>query len=124
MATVTQTFTATGSWTCPPGVASVTAECWGGGGTGGPATGNPARAGGGAGGQYTRKAVSVTAGVSYTVTVAATGTAQTSAVVNGNDSWFSTSATVIAKGGAGGANATGTSGSGNRIHDERHRRRG
>ena len=113
MATVTQTFTGTGSWVCPNGVTQATAECWGGGGTGGPATGNPARAGGGAGGQYAIKVVTgLTPGTTYTVTVGAASTAQTATVVAGNDSWFNTSGTVIAKGGAGGANATGTSGLG------------
>lgn len=105
----TQTFNATGSWQAPAGVTSVKAECWGGGGSGGMGTGNPAEGGGGAGGAYARKdAYAVSAGSTYTVTVgAATGAHSTTSVVNGNDSWFDNSSTgVLAKGGAGGVAAT------------------
>lgn len=105
----TQTFNATGSWQAPAGVTSVESECWGGGGAGGKATGNPAEGGGGAGGAYARKdAYAVTSGNTYTVTVgAATGANTGTTVVNGNDSWFDNSSTgVLAKGGAGGVAAT------------------
>lgn len=107
-AATTDTFTATGSWVCPAGVISATVECWGGGGAGGGATGNPSAGGGGAGGQYVIKVVSVTPTTSYTVTVGAAVTGSTTATVNGNDSWFNTSGTVIAKGGAGAATTTTT----------------
>jgi hypothetical protein len=105
----TQTFSASGTWQAPAGVTSVKAECWGGGGTGGMGTGNPAEGGGGAGGAYARKnAYPVTSGNTYTVTVgAATGAHNTTSVVNGNDSWFDNNTTgVLAKGGAGGVAAT------------------
>lgn len=110
----TQSFTSTGTWVCPPGVNSVIAECWGGGGAGGVASGTASGAGGGAGGQYAIKVVAVTAGTSYTVTVATAAVAVITGgvVTNGSDSWFNTTGTVIAKGGAGGADATGTTGAG------------
>lgn len=105
----TQTFDASGTWQCPAGVTAVKAECWGGGGSGGMGTGNPAEGGGGAGGSYARKnAYPVTSGNTYTVTVgAATGAHSTTTVLNGNDSWFDNNTTgVLAKGGAGGVAAT------------------
>jgi hypothetical protein len=99
--TQTSVFTSSGTWTCPQGVTSVTVECWGGGGAGGAggsANGQPG--GGGAGGQYVKKEnITVTPGVTYTVSVA---TAQTVAGGNGNDSWFMNNTTVLAKGGEGG----------------------
>ncbi len=110
----TQTFTTTGSWVCPPGVTTVTAQCWGGGGAGGVASGTASGAGGGAGGQYATKLCTVSPGTTYTVTVAAVAVAVTTGgvVTNGTDSWFNTAATVIAKGGPGGADATGATGAG------------
>lgn len=105
----TQTFDATGTWQAPAGVSAVKVECWGGGGSGGMGTGNPAEGGGGAGGSYARKdAYPVTSGNTYTVTVgAATGAHSTTSVVNGNDSWFDNNTTgILAKGGAGGVAAT------------------
>ena len=86
----TDTYSTAGSftWTAPANVTSVQAECWGGGGGG-------SRDGGG-GGAYSKKTISVTPGNNYTVRVAAAGVALTS---GGGDSWFSTSSTVLAKGG-------------------------
>lgn len=108
------------TWTCPSGVAAVQAECWGGGGSGGngndPTGFGPYHSGGGGGGgEYSiALAVPVTAGTVYTVTHgAARGPFS---VGNGNDSWFSTSGTVLAKGGTKGGNASavahGTGGAG------------
>jgi len=54
-------------------------------------------------GAYSRKVVSVTPGNSYTVTVGAGGVGGAGAGPAGGDSWFSTTGTIIAKGGAGGA---------------------
>lgn len=107
-----ETFPSTGSWQAPAGVTSVTVQLWGGGGTGGPATGTASGAGGGAGGQYVIKICTVIPGNTYTVTVAAVATSATGAVVNGNDSWFDSAAVAIAKGGAGGAQATGATSNG------------
>ncbi len=101
-----QTFSATGTWTCPAGVTSVQVECWGAGGAGGSAKGTStlrAAAGGGAGGAYAKSTISVTAGVTYTVTVGTGGiTSLTNGTASaGGDSWFSTNSTILAKGGAG-----------------------
>ena len=52
---VTDTYTASGTWTAPVGVTSVTVEAWGGGGAGGGPTGRNSGGGGGAGGD--RKSV-------------------------------------------------------------------
>jgi hypothetical protein len=103
-----ETFTTNGSWTCPEGVTSVTVECWGGGGAGGGARGNPCYAGGGAGGQYAIKVDNtVSAGNSYSYVVGGASTASASAVVNGNPTSWRTNV-VVAAGGAGGALSTTT----------------
>lgn len=108
----TETFTATTTWTCPSGVTSVQAECWGGGGSGGGATGNPSGGGGAAGGAYAKKnVIAVTPTTGYTVTVGAVQTGTTGAGTQGNPSWFSTSGTVFAEGGAPGALASSNSSS-------------
>lgn len=86
------TFTSSGTWTCPAGVTSIDVEAIGAGG------GGTINVGGGGGGAYSAStAISVTPGNNYTITVG------TSAVnTNGGDSSFST--TVIAKGGLSGTN--------------------
>ena len=85
----TDTYTSNDTWVAPTGVTYVVVECWGAGGDSGTSTlGGVAGAGGGA---YARKAMSVTPGNSYTVTVGAS---------NGADSWFSTPGMVLAKGGS------------------------
>jgi hypothetical protein len=105
-----QLFSTSSTWICPISVPLVTAYCWGGGGSGGSAQNAGGDAGGGAGGQAARKDnISVTQTTSYTVTVGAT---QTGNGVVGNDSWFSTTGTVIAKGGNPGINSTGSATSG------------
>ena len=101
----TDSFTASGTWTAPTGVTSVTVEAWGGGGAGGGATGNPAKGGGGAGGQYARRLVTVIPGNTYAVTVGAGGTGSTGSGTVGVDSTFATNV-VVAKGGAFGTGAT------------------
>jgi len=96
----TQTFTTSGTFTVPAGVTQVTVECWGGGGGGGNTShsGNgTSRGGGGAGGAYAKKVIGITPG-NYTVTVGSGGTGSNA----GNDSWFVSTTTVIAKGGASG----------------------
>lgn len=101
-----QTFTSTGTWTAPAGIFSIQVECWGAGGSGA-AWASQANGGatGGGGAAYAKKnSVTVVPGTVYTVTVGTGGTA-VSVGNNGNaggDSWFSTSGTVIAKGGSGG----------------------
>lgn len=97
----TDVITTTGTWTAPAGCFKVVVECWGAGGDVGSTTvGGEAGAGGGA---YAKKLLTVVPGTTYTVTVGVSG---------GADSWFSTSGTVLAKGGSSVANDTGTHGAG------------
>ena len=106
------TFDSSGTWICPAGVTSVSAECWGGGGPGGNGTGFrifSGIGGGGAGGAYARSTISVTPGTSYTVTVGA----QLASGSNGNPSWFGSASTVFAEGGAKGNSGTATIASNN-----------
>lgn len=100
----TDSFAASGTWTAPAGVSSITVEAWGGGGAGGGATANPAKGGGGAGGQYAKRLVTVVPGNSYAVAVGAGGAGSTGNGAAGGDSTFATNA-VVAKGGAGGTGA-------------------
>lgn len=92
--------TATGTWTCPNGVGTIEVECIAGGGSGGSSSGTSSgRGAGGQGGGYAWKPVTVTAGTVYTVTV---GAQQSTAATIGNDSWFGSTGTILAKGGAAG----------------------
>ncbi len=80
----------------PDGVRLITVEAWGGGGRGGERTSgsNVALAGGG-GGAYSRSLLSVSPGDLHTATPGA-GSNSTAA---GSDSWFSSTAILLAKGG-------------------------
>jgi len=100
---VADTFLASGTWTAPAGVTSVTVEAWGGGGAGGGATTNtgPFKGGGGAGGQYSKKVLAVTPLAVYAIVVGTGGTGSTGSGTAGGDSTFG-GAQVVAKGGAGG----------------------
>lgn len=104
----TATFSSSTTWTAPPGITSVVAECWGAGGGGSGFNGSTGGAGGG-GGEYASGSVAVTPGNTYTVTV---GTS--SAGANGGNSTFvgDASATVIAHGGSKGATNGATGGAG------------
>lgn len=102
--TTVQSFIKTGTWVCPANVTSVLAECWGGGAGGGA---NASGGGGGGGGAYSNSTVAVSAGTSYTVTVGSGG----ASAVSGGDSWFSSTGTVLAKGGTtAGSSTTGAAG--------------
>ncbi|MEP7164084.1 MAG: T9SS type A sorting domain-containing protein [Ferruginibacter sp.] len=93
----------TTTWVCPIGVYSVSVECYGGGGAGGGATGSPSAGGGGAGGSYVKNTtITVVPGTTYNVSVGASVTGTGNTVVNGNDTWFMNSGTLLAKGGLGG----------------------
>lgn len=125
-------FTATTTWTCPSvavdgfDLFSVSAECFGAGAGGGNSLLglNLVGGGGGGAGAYARKNdIPVTPGATYTVHVDPGGSTATDA----GDTWFLTSATVMARGGSHGANAAlpltsgagGTGGSaGSSIGDE------
>jgi len=108
---VVQTFQAPGvfNWTAPPGVTSVKAECWGGGGRGGPKGAGTLAGGGGGGGEYNKRpATTVTPGNTYVVTV---GAGSTVAGVNGGDSTFvSDINTTIGHGGHTATNSNGVAG--------------
>lgn len=105
----TATYTASGTWTAPAGVTSVDVEVWGGGGGGGGQNNNADGGGGGGGGAYSKSTIAVTPGNTYTVTVGAGGAGGTGGTgVTGGDSYFINAATVMAKGGTGGAPSTGT----------------
>ena len=94
-----ETFTATGSWTCPDGVTEVEYLVVAGGGGGG----NTFAGGGGAGGFRTGTGFSVTAGTTYTITVGGGGAGQTAfdtgRGATGSNSVFST---ITSNGGGGG----------------------
>jgi len=99
------------SWVAQTGVTSITVEAWGGGGSGGPATGTSSRGGGGSGGSYSKKIVSVTPGNTYTVSIGAGAVANITTKVDGAATNFG-SGLVIANGGIGGASTSGTAGTG------------
>lgn len=90
-----ETFSTAGNfnWTCPAGVTSVTAECWGAGGGGNVAA--PNAPGGAGGGAYSRSAITVVPATVYPLTVGA-GVAGAA----GQDSYFIDTLTVLAKGGS------------------------
>ncbi len=105
------TFTASGTWVAPTGITSVTAEVWGAGGGGGRQNLASDGGGGGGGGAYSLQTVTVVPGNSYTVTVGAGGGGGATAGScggTGGDSSFVNTTTVLAKGGVGGCNSTGT----------------
>jgi uncharacterized repeat protein (TIGR01451 family) len=106
----TDTITSSGNWIAPAGVTSITVEVWGGGGAGGGQNQNSDGGGGGGGGAYSRKnTITVIPGNSYVVSVGAGGAGVTSGTGGtGGDSFFINAATVMAKGGVGGAPSTGT----------------
>ena len=121
----TEKFTASGTFTPPAGITTVTVECWGGGGAGGGAQKTTANSGGGGGGggAYAKKLiVPVTPGTPYTVTIPAAATCPGSGWANGQTydgaavTFTGDSAvSVTANGGTGGASAidgTGLGGAG------------
>jgi hypothetical protein len=114
------TFDASGSWTVPCGVTSVTVQAWGGGGGGaGDGSNATTSGGGGGGGGYSTSSISVTPGTLINFTVGAGGPGG-SGNANGTLGGTSTFSTVSAPGGGGGLFAggggtggIGTSGTGN-----------
>lgn len=106
----TVTISASGTWTAPNSVTSITVECWGGGGGGSGGRIDRAGAGGG-GGAFVRSTFTVVPGTTYNITVGAGGTsgaANGGAGGSGGDSFFNTNTTLLAKGGGGGTNPSGT----------------
>lgn len=106
----TDTYASSTTWVAPAGVTSVDVEVWGGGGAGGGQNLGSDGGGGGGGGAYSKKvSIPVTPGTSYTVSVGTGGAGVTSGTGGaGGDSYFISTSTVLAKGGAGGAPSTGT----------------
>lgn len=109
---ITDTFKSSIDWVCPPNVTTVLVQCWGGGGSGGNAgidgPNSFVSTGGGAGGAYASKVVSVVPGTAYKVTVGerkSTEDCGAPECTNGKPSWFGTEQTVYAEGGQGGASA-------------------
>jgi fibronectin-binding autotransporter adhesin len=111
------TFSSTGTnvntWVPAGGVTSATVSVWGaGGGGGGNNTSDNYAGAGGGGGGFSQSVVSVTPGVTYSLTVGAGGaggtTAASSSGTAGGASWFTSSTTtlVLARGGSGGAFAS------------------
>lgn len=85
-----QVFTASGTWTVPPGVTRVRARVWGGGGGGGGCVAGAAGSGG-SGGGYSEGTFVVTPGASIAVTVGAAGSGGANGGGNGGNggsSWF------------------------------------
>ncbi|WP_289054004.1 cytochrome c3 family protein [Carboxylicivirga marina] len=98
-----ETWTASGNWTAPVGVTSVTVECWGAGGNGG-AGGKNAAGGGGGGGAYSIVTdIPVVPGNIYAVNVGVGG----AVTLTDRDSWFSSVGAILAKGGNDGAASAG-----------------
>jgi hypothetical protein len=94
-----------GTWVAPPGVTSVQVALWAGGGGGGGTAASGNGGGGGAGGGYAKEtAFSVTPGVTYNffIGLGGVGGTGTANALNGQDSMFNASTTVLAVGGQGG----------------------
>ncbi len=102
------------SWTKPTGVKFVVAQVWGSGGGGGGTNDPDQSTGGGGGGAYASKLVDVTGAASFTATVGQprSGGAGDNNGQNGQDSWFGSAATVMAKGGDGGEKSQAAAGVG------------
>jgi hypothetical protein len=119
--TVLFTNPGTGNWTCPTGVTSVIAECWGAGAGGAPG------GGGGGGGEYAKEAtLAVTAGKSYPFLIGSGGLGNLygtgSTRAGGSSTFTGDSVTVTAHGGkspttGGTSGGTGGTGSSNTTHN-------
>ncbi len=97
------------TFTVPPGVNSITIECWGGGGGGSTRT-TTGRGGGGGGGAYARSMICVVPGATYNVVVGAGGAGSS----GGGNSVFGANL-VVAAGGSGGQNNSATGGAGGTV---------
>lgn len=101
MPVTVQTFTTSGTWTCPAGIFTVKVELWGAGGNGGDSSRSNGRGGGGSGGCYSRlNSLSVVPGFTYNVQV---GQPQAEFNASFRDSYFSSRKVAVAAGGNNGA---------------------
>ena len=115
-----QIFNASGSFTVPAGVTSISVQAWGAGGAGGGATGGSTKAGGGGGGGgYSTATITVTPGATINYIVGTGGIGDTNDGENGGGTSFSSVSANGGKGGKkgntignGGAGGTGTSNNG------------
>lgn len=94
----TYSYTTAGlhTFSVPSGVTTIQAEAWGGGGKGGSKSSGNSTYGGGGGGAYARKAIAVSNGTTYNLSVGAGSSIATSP---GGDSWVIDNSTLLAKGG-------------------------
>ena len=83
------------TFTIPAGVTSITVEVWGAGGRGGGKVKDNGEAAGGGGGAYSRSVITVTPGQIINYYVGFGGTTESP----GEDSWFLSNTSVMAKGG-------------------------
>jgi len=125
-----QTFTTPGTftWSCPAGITSILAECWGAGGGGGNGAGGNGGAGGGGGEYAAEPALAVTPGNTYTFVIGAGGsggpgsfsTRGTGGTAGAATTFTGDSKVVTAHGGGGGSGGgskgSGGSGSSNTTH--------
>lgn len=112
---VSETYDTPGSYTfvVPDGVTEITVQAWGGGGKGGSASSNNKQCGGGGGGAYSSSVLDVIPGSIHTVTIGA----GSSTIAPGQESWFSSSNTVMAKGGRSVSNDNSSGGTGGLAND-------
>lgn len=107
-----KTFTASGTFTKPPGYQRFAGQLWGGGGGGRKDTGAGAlRYGGGGGACALFDFPASSFGTTETITIGAGGAAQTSTANGGNGGASSVGSLVNAYGGLGGTSSTGVGGS-------------
>lgn len=116
--TVTITTPGANSWTVPAGVNRITVEVWGGGGGGGNSDNSTDDGGGGGGGgAYSIKVFngSLPASFNYSVGAGGAGAPGSSGTnaIGGQDTWFSSAATLMAKGGSRGRSSDEGSNGGN-----------
>jgi hypothetical protein len=119
-AQTTQSFSVTGSniFKVPAGVTQFSVQCWGAGGAGGGATGNPAAGGGGVGGSYAKKIFTGFALDSFSLFVGKGGSGSIGNGAHGGSSWFQDSSILKALGGRGGevASSNNSNGAGGAVY--------
>ena len=105
----TETFNASGTFTVPAGVSSITVEAWGAGGAGGGSRIQDVGGSGGGGGAYVLRTYTVAEGQVINYTVGAGGVGSNN---NGTNGGNTTIFALIARGGGGGGEEGGAPGAG------------